>query len=228
MAVPKRLDPADFDWSLSRPFQAWVIGPMVGQHYFWNPEQLPISLVELFTADVERLFPTPLAAKADDPAAKRGSKRPRSHDAVTMRDPSGLNTKASWPRRTAVSLAVAASQMRAVLSSDAVTMCDPSGLKAAEDTSFSWPRRTAISLAVAGSQMRAVLSHDAVTMRDPSGLKAAENTILSLPRRAAISLAVAASQMRAVLSYDAVTMRNPSGLKAAEDTSFSWPRRTVV
>ena len=57
-------------------------------------------------------------------------------DAVTMRDPSGLKaadiTALSWPRRTAISLAVAASQMRAVLSSDAVTMREPSGLKAAE------------------------------------------------------------------------------------------------
>ena len=101
-------------------------------------------------------------------------------DAVTMRDPSGLKaaefTSSSWPRRTAISLAVAASQMRAVLSCDAVTMRDPSGLKAAEFTSPSWPRRTAISLAVAASQMRAVLSADAVTMRDPSGLKAAEYT----------------------------------------------------
>ena len=58
-----------------------------------------------------------------------------------MRDPSGLKaaelTAASW-RRTAISLAVAASQMRAVLSSDAVTMRDPSALKAAEFTRSSW------------------------------------------------------------------------------------------
>jgi hypothetical protein len=43
-------------------------------------------------------------------------------------------------------LALAASQMRAVLSFDAVTMRDPSGLKAAEITKPSWPRRIAISL----------------------------------------------------------------------------------
>ena len=63
-----------------------------------------------------------------------------SPDAVTMRDPSGLKaaefTQSSWPRRTAISLALAASQMRAVLSHDAVTMRDPSGLKAAEFTAF--------------------------------------------------------------------------------------------
>src|ERR1700730_7293588 len=115
-----------------------------------------------------------------------------SPDAVTMRDPSGLNaaeyTSSSWPRRTAISLALAASQMRAVLSIDAVTMRDPSVRKAADFTSSSWPRRTAISLALAASQMRAVLSRDAVTMRDPSGLNAAECTTSSWPRRTAISL----------------------------------------
>src|SRR6516162_6955868 len=150
-----------------------------------------------------------------------------SDNAVTMRDPSGLKaaefTKSSWPRRTTISLPLAASQMRAVLSDDAVTMRDPSGLKAAELTSLSWPRRTAISLALAASQMRAVLSDDAVTMRDPSGLKAAEVTPFSWPRRTTISLALAASQMRAVLSPDAVTMREPSGLKAADNTKLSWP-----
>jgi hypothetical protein len=59
-------------------------------------------------------------------------------DAVTTRDPSGLkaaeNTESSWPRRTAISFVVAASQMRAVLSHDAVTMRDPSGLNAADRT----------------------------------------------------------------------------------------------
>jgi len=61
-----------------------------------------------------------------------------------MRDPSGLKaaefTSRSWPRRTAISVAVAASQMRAVLSDDAVTMRDPSGLKAADITTRR-PRR---------------------------------------------------------------------------------------
>src|SRR6516225_6376609 len=59
------------------------------------------------------------------------------NDAVTMREPSGLKAAdrtASWLRRTAISLALAASQMRAVVSQDAVTMRDPSGLKAAEIT----------------------------------------------------------------------------------------------
>jgi hypothetical protein len=53
-----------------------------------------------------------------------------------MCDPSGLKAAAFttllWPRRTAICLAVAASQIRAVWSYEAVTMCDPSGLKAGE------------------------------------------------------------------------------------------------
>ena len=102
-----------------------------------------------------------------------------------MRVPSGLKAaelhRSRVPRRTAISLPVAASQMRAVLSSDAVTMRVPSGLKAADVTTLSWPRRTAISVPVAASQIRAVWSLDAVTMRDPSGLKAAEFTHVLVP-----------------------------------------------
>ena len=53
-----------------------------------------------------------------------------------MRRPSGENaapeTASSWPESTASSLAVAASQMRAVWSSEAVTMRRPSGENAAE------------------------------------------------------------------------------------------------
>ena len=98
----------------------------------------------------------------------------RCDDARPVGAEGGGSHEHSWPRRTAISLLLAASQMRAVLSIDAVTMRDPSGLKAAEFTTSSWPRRTAISLPLAASQMRAVLSDDAVTMRDPSGLKAAE------------------------------------------------------
>jgi hypothetical protein len=58
-----------------------------------------------------------------------------SRDAVTTRDPSGLNTAletaSSCPRRTAISLPVAASQIRAVLSEEAAMMRDPLGLNAA-------------------------------------------------------------------------------------------------
>src|SRR6266436_5872463 len=101
-----------------------------------------------------------------------------------MRDPSGLKAAelTELPcRRTAISFALAASQMRAV-TPDAVTIRDPLGLKAAERTE-SPCRRTAISFALAASQMRAVLSFEAVTICDPSGLKAAEVTSSSWPQK---------------------------------------------
>src|SRR5712671_4335640 len=67
-----------------------------------------------------------------------------SSDAVTIRDPSGLkaavHTTSVWPRRTAISLVLERSQIRAVLSPDgatlspdAVMMRDPSGLKPSLD-----------------------------------------------------------------------------------------------
>ena len=98
-----------------------------------------------------------------------------------MRDPSGLkaaeNTDSSWPRRTAISLAVAASQMRAVLSYDAVTMRDPSGLKGG-------PQDMRLDRAEPRSPCRTRRPRcgrccplTRVTMRDPSGLKAAEFTM---------------------------------------------------
>src|SRR5260221_14018054 len=80
-----------------------------------------------------------------------------SPDAVTMRVPSALKTaeftQPSWPRRTAISLAVAAFQMRAVLSADAVTMRVPSGLKAAEFKQWSWLRRTDRKSVVEGKRV---------------------------------------------------------------------------
>jgi hypothetical protein len=55
-----------------------------------------------------------------------------------MRDASGLNaadrTNPSCPRITAISFAVAVSQILAVSSDDVVTMRDPSELKAANIT----------------------------------------------------------------------------------------------
>src|SRR5262245_48882038 len=102
-----------------------------------------------------------------------------SLDVVTMRDPSRLKaaecTEPSWPRRTAISLAVAASQTRAVWSSDAVTMRDPSGLKAAEVTERSWPPRakrqfaceTAAASAAAAGEALVLSVGNARSMRVP-------------------------------------------------------------
>src|SRR5262245_45430578 len=100
-------------------------------------------------------------------------------------------TNLSWPRNAAISLALAASQMRVAVSVDAVTMPSTARLRVAETTLFSWPCRTAISLGLAPPQL-GVVSPDAVTMRDPSGLKAADR-MTSGPRRTAISLPLAAA-----------------------------------
>ena len=72
-------------------------------------------------------------------------------------------------------MAVAASQMRAVLSSDAVTMRDPSGLKAAEFTEPSWPPRakrqfaceTAAASAAAAGEALIAPEGNARSMRVP-------------------------------------------------------------
>src|SRR5208337_2130208 len=72
-----------------------------------------------------------------------------------MRVPSGLNaavvTLLSWPRRTAISFAVAASHTRAVLSEDAVTMRVPSRLNAAEARTSRKARRQSKLKTVAAS-----------------------------------------------------------------------------
>jgi hypothetical protein len=151
-----------------------------------------------------------------------------------MRAPSRVNaaefTLLSCPRRTAISLAVAASQMRAVLSSDAVMMCAPSGLNATEFRRLSCPRRTAISLAVAASQMRAVLSHDAVTMRAPSGLKATEDTVLACPLRlrrqsdfeTAAASAAAAGEVLTASAANARSMRLPRDANLSALSRAGW------
>jgi hypothetical protein len=93
--VPRHLNPANFDWSQSRPLQQWVVGPMLGQHYVWNPERLPIDFIELCTADVERVLISPLVAKAEqrrraevDAREKRG-KRPRIKEYLAKHYPQG-------------------------------------------------------------------------------------------------------------------------------------------
>src|SRR5215470_8514683 len=103
-----------------------------------------------------------------------------SPDAVTMRDPSELKaaelTLLLCPRRTAISLALAAPQMRAVLSPDAVTMRDPSGLKAADRRSLSWPPRakrqfvceTAAASAAAAGEALVLSAGNARSSRVPS------------------------------------------------------------
>src|SRR5262249_59076179 len=91
-----------------------------------------------------------------------------SNEAVTMRDPSGLKaaeyTALSCPRRTAISLPVAVSQMRAVPSCDAVTMRDPSGLKAADRTRPSWPLREKRQFACGTAAASAAAAREALVL----------------------------------------------------------------
>jgi len=70
------------------------------------------------------------------PVSASQSRTVLSHDAVTMRRPSGLKaalvTVSSWPfSGSPMGLPASAFQSRTVLSHDAVTMRRPSGLKAA-------------------------------------------------------------------------------------------------
>jgi hypothetical protein len=53
VGVPSHLKSGDLDWEQSRSLQPWSIGPMPGQHYFgWDWKNLPLDLIELWTADV--------------------------------------------------------------------------------------------------------------------------------------------------------------------------------
>src|SRR5262245_39299683 len=103
-------------------------------------------------------------------------------------------------------MALAASQMRAVLSSEAVTMRDPSGLRAAEFT-----------------VMRAVLSSDAVTICDPSGLKAAEFTAPSWPPRAKRQIACETAAASAAAAGEALVLSagNARSMRVPRDANLS-------
>jgi len=57
--VPPRLGPGDFDWTGSRPLQAWDCGPTRPESYFddrpWKPRG--ITLIELYVPDILRIWP---------------------------------------------------------------------------------------------------------------------------------------------------------------------------
>jgi hypothetical protein len=52
--VPPHLTAADLDWTASRPFEPWPIGPKLGEHYSWigGWENKRIDLIEVSTADL--------------------------------------------------------------------------------------------------------------------------------------------------------------------------------
>ena len=93
----------------------------------------------------------------------------RRDDATTIRRKYALSIPSSWPRSTRFSSPLAASQIRAVLSSAAVTMRLPSGENDALFTPSLWPRSTRISPPLTAFQTALVWSNEAVTMRPPSG-----------------------------------------------------------
>ena len=78
--VPARLNPNDFDWEQSHPHRPWTVGgSVVGPELYYDPyrtwERRQIGLIELATADVQRLFGSSPAkpkrqAAAETPAQK--------------------------------------------------------------------------------------------------------------------------------------------------------------
>jgi hypothetical protein len=58
VGVPSQLRPGDLDWTQSRPFRPWRIGPRLGEHYSWISgwENQPLDLIELSTADVVEIL----------------------------------------------------------------------------------------------------------------------------------------------------------------------------
>jgi hypothetical protein len=87
VGVPAHLGPGDLDWVQSRPLRFWWIGPMLGKHYSWDGENLPIDLIELSTADVREV----LCARGDPdiqpPAVRRVSGAAPVRDAAPVAKP---------------------------------------------------------------------------------------------------------------------------------------------
>jgi hypothetical protein len=58
VAVPRHLNPDDFDWLQSRPLKPFSIVPLPGENYYWyaSRQGRVIELIELSTADVTNLL----------------------------------------------------------------------------------------------------------------------------------------------------------------------------
>ena len=81
-------------------------------------------------------------------------------------------TSSPWPSSRAVSIPVAKSQSRAVVSDDPLARRIPSGEKVTVAIAPSWASSRSISVLVAKSQTRTVASEDPVASFVPSGEKA--------------------------------------------------------
>src|SRR6185436_1111012 len=105
------------------------------------------------------MCPESVAMAAPGPALQ--TRAVPSSDAVTTREPSGLNAAlftAPWcPASVAMRVPLATSHMRAVSSSEAVTMREPSALNTALLTACVCPESTASSPPLVASHTRGVV-----------------------------------------------------------------------
>ncbi len=84
--VPKRLNPEDFDWPQSRPRKPWRRRPTVADDYEDRNVTIDVSLIELRTEDVTRIFHlatgTPAVSTGSiDTRAMTSNEVPRNHQA---------------------------------------------------------------------------------------------------------------------------------------------------
>ena len=110
--VPARLNPNDFDWEQSHPHRPWTVGgSVVGPKSYYDPyrtwERRQIGLIELATADVQRLFGSSPAkpkrqAAAEDSGLKNsiGPQQPTTEEASSGAEQDSGAGAIDVPRRT--------------------------------------------------------------------------------------------------------------------------------
>ena len=129
----------------------------------------PVSAFHTRAPVLRKIAPVcPASVAMTAPVAASHTRAVLSSEAVTMRDPSGLNaafhTQMSCPDSVVSVAPLATSQTRAVPSKEVVATRRPSGLNTALFTTSSCPASVASKARVLASHSRAVLSFDAVTM----------------------------------------------------------------
>jgi len=94
---PAHLKPNDLDWEHSRPSAPWWIGPVLGEHYFWDGGQKDIEFVEVSIAEVIEV----LLGNERDLAANTVEHLSTSHDPLTHSEVSRVAGKKSGETRRA-------------------------------------------------------------------------------------------------------------------------------
>jgi hypothetical protein len=99
--VPRHLRPGDLDWVQSRPLAQWPIGPRPGQHYFWNWQERPLDLIELWTRDVMDVLCNGNNAQArpQRPRRKSWPAIERAQDAIQALYPDGVPNQSTEPNK---------------------------------------------------------------------------------------------------------------------------------